>query len=152
VDGPEAAAHTAPVRAARIPVARVAAVALLASALGAAGCGGGARPDTASWQARWRAARELVPPTAAFRVEDPRPLCGRVLRELKSARGRLLPAPSDVLERAAGAWLDFAEALMFDCPLREGPHAGFDAGFVELQRLAVEVEAELAYEGGSPVR
>lgn len=151
MDAPEAAAHTAWMRAAPL---RAAPVAVLATVLlwGVAACGERAAPGPVAWQARWRVVREQVPPAAAFRVEDPRPLCGRALRDLKAARGRLQPAPTDVLDHAVGAWLDFAEAMMFDCPVREGPHAGFEAGFVELERLASQVDAALAYGGEPPPR
>lgn len=108
------------------------------------------RPSPAAWAIRWGEARAGLPDREAFSGTDDRARCDRALEELRGARERLLPAPDPDVERLATAWLDLAEGMMFECPLRSAPPTGFDAGYRELRRLAREVDLALATAGAGP--
>jgi hypothetical protein len=127
-------------------VALLAALAFLAPA-----CTDHERPSPAEWREIWAATRAAVPGPQAFVVsETRRETCDRVLAELRSAYGRLLPAPDEELGDAVREWLQFAEGFMLECPLRGGEQAGFEAGFRHLDELAAVVDTALHFEASPP--
>jgi hypothetical protein len=117
-------------------------VALLAAlAFAAPACVDHERPSPDEWRELWTETRAAVPGPQAFVVsETRRETCDRVLAELRSAYGRLLPAPDEELDSAVREWLHFAEGFMLECPLRGGEQAGFEAGFRHLDELAAVVD------------
>jgi hypothetical protein len=127
---------------ARIPRI-VTATAVVVAAL-AVGCGG--RPDVDVWEGRWLDLADDVP-VASLAADPPqRERCDEVLGRLRDALPALRPAPTDVLDDAVEAWGEFAESVFFECPLGRGEHAGWEEAAVELQRLRVEIEAEIEFE------
>jgi hypothetical protein len=111
------------------------------------GCEQRKRPEPAAWAVTWGEVRSELPQREAFSGSDDRALCERTLGQLRVARERVLPGPDPNLDRLARAWLDLAEGMMFECPLHSGEPAGFDAGYRELRRLALEVDLALATAG-----
>jgi len=121
---------------------------LVAVALAAAmGCQGSGRPSVEQWRPLWLDAQTAVPARARLDGTEDRTLCDHALSELRAERLSVLPAPSQDLDRAVTAWLELAEDMMFDCPDRGGPYAGFDAGYQELARLAQQVDVVLRQPG-----
>ncbi len=102
------------------------------------------RPGTEEWSGRWEAAVATLPtrPEAGAAV-DPA-TCERVLAELRLQRNNLLPSPDDRLDETVDQWFRLAEEIFFECPIRLGPYAGWDAGYDELSRLQAAVEAFLS--------
>jgi hypothetical protein len=101
-------------------------------------------PAGGDWDAAWRHARDEVVDPATFRDSDRRDQCERTLGALRRARHALQPAPDETLAEGVDAWLSFAEHMMYECPVRSGRYAGFEAGFVHLRRLAAVVDASRA--------
>jgi hypothetical protein len=102
----------------------------------------------ATWLPAWEAAKKTMPARTSFDGSEDRKICGRVLGELQQARERILPAPDDNLDRLVDAWLHLAEDVMLGCPENWGEHTGFDGGYRELTRLALEVDLALRTSGG----
>ena len=101
----------------------------------------------ATWLPAWEAAKKTMPARTSFDGSKDRGICGRALGQLRQARERILPAPDDNLDRLVDAWLHLAEDIMFECPGNWGEHTGFDEGYRELTRLALEVDLALRTSG-----
>jgi hypothetical protein len=97
------------------------------------------------WGAAWARTRDTLLDPAAFAGdgEEARRQCDLALGRLHEAQHLLRPAPDEVLDTAVGAWLTFAERMMFECPARADRYPSFASGFVHLQRLAAEVDVAL---------
>lgn len=91
--------------------------------------------------------RSLVPPASDFDPSDPRPLCERVLGQLREAQGALLPTPDPELDAPVERWMERARSVVYACP----PEEGFGPALAELEGLAHTVDRELAAEAqGGP--
>lgn len=101
----------------------------------------------ATWLPSWEAAKKAMPVRTSFDGTRDHEICGRALGQLRRSRERILPAPDDDLDRLVDAWLYLAEDILFECPESSGEHTGFDDGYRELARLALEVD--LAIRTGS---
>ncbi len=106
-------------------------------------------PSPVGWAEDWRAVVSAVPSidTLLAADDDTRAaLCSETVGALRSAAVEAELAPDDDVERAALDYLEFAEAVFFECPLAHGSHAGFEAGYAEMGRLAAVVETLLEIE------
>lgn len=121
-----------------------AAVALAAVLVSA--CGGEASLD--EWSAGWQDARAGIPPLRVLLAEGHEEVCSTALGDVRRWVGELETAPNRDLARAFLDWAEFAEAVFLECPLRSGSHAGFEASYEELHRLASEVDALVEFERG----
>ena len=101
----------------------------------------------ATWLPAWEAAKEAMPARTSFDGSEDQEICGRALDQLRQSRERILPAPDDDLDRLVNAWLQLAEGVLFGCPANWGEHTGFDGGYRELARLALEVDLALRTSG-----
>ena len=108
------------------------------------GCGG--RPDLDVWEGKWLDLAESVSEGISGPTPPDRVGCDRLLGEIRGDLPGLQPAPNDVLEAAVVLWAEFGESVFFECPLVRGEHAGWDAAVLELQRLRVEIDAEIEFE------
>ena len=113
------------------------------AALAVVACQPRQRPTMATWLPAWEAAKKEMPARTSFDGSEDREICGHALGQLRQARERIIPAPDDDLDRLADAWLHLAEDMMFECPEKWGEHTGFDQGYRELARLALEVDLAL---------
>lgn len=102
------------------------------------------------WNPRWEAALEQVPPLATVLLADytsRRVICNETVGHLRSAAAELGNAPSADIAHAASTFITFAEAVFFDCPIARGEHAGFPAGYEEMNRLIAAVDELMVFEG-----
>lgn len=102
------------------------------------------RPDVSAWLPRWQAATQAMPPPPPPGSALDRATCDRTVASLRQVRDGLLPTPDDQLDITVDAWIRFAEDLFFECPIAGGPHAGWERGYAELERLESEVLAFLS--------
>jgi hypothetical protein len=107
---------------------------------------GDSRPSLDDWEAEWRSFAALIPDQDEVTGSDQESLCGAAVGSMRQAEADLVPAPNADLDAAALAWVEFAESVFFECPLRTGDHVGFEAGYEEIDRLAAEIEALIAFE------
>jgi len=107
-------------------------------------CGG--RPDLDSWDPKWLELAETVTGEISAAAPPEREACDHLLGRVRAGLPELRPAPNDVVGAAVDAWGEFAESVLFECPLVRGEHAGWDAAVLELQRLRAEIDAEIDFE------
>ncbi len=103
-----------------------------------------ARPDTEEWSRRWETAVATLPTRPETGTTIDPATCEEVLGRLRLQRNDLLPSPDDRLDETVDQWFRLAEEIFFECPVRLGPYAGWDAGYDELARLQAAVEAFLS--------
>lgn len=122
---------------------RLLSAALVASLLGSAACGsdGDDRPTDEAWAPVWATERDRVPDAAAL-VAGGEDLCGELTGELRSARERLLPTPTEALDDTVRKWTTDAVSLTFDCPV--GDEEELDERLDDLAVLSAEIDAGLA--------
>jgi hypothetical protein len=106
----------------------------------------------ATWVPSWEAAKKAMPVRTSFDGTRDQEICGRALGQLRQLRQRILPAPDDDLDRLVDAWLHLAEDILFECPASFGEHTGFDEGYRELTRLALEVDLAIRTSGQGVLR
>jgi hypothetical protein len=117
---------------------------VLAVTIMTAGCGRDLTLE--EWESAWRTATTQLPPVSALLDGDPQKLCSATLGDVRQAGADLITAPNSDISEAFLRWTNFAESVFFDCPPNSGTNAGFEASYRELDRLATEVDALLAFE------
>jgi len=100
----------------------------------------------ADWEATWQETRRSVPSLAAITSVEPGETCSTTLGMLREASEKLITAPNQDLADAFLTWSDFAEGVFFECPPVGGNYPGFEASYEEMERLASEVDALIAFE------
>jgi hypothetical protein len=101
------------------------------------------------WSARWEDTLEAIPTLETMQTADDdsaAAICAETLGILRSAAPEIRETEDPDLEHEALTFLNFAEAVFFECPIRSGSHAGFEAGYLEMERLQAVVEALFPYE------
>jgi hypothetical protein len=129
----------------RSSAVRVLSIALIAVAL--ASCS--SKLSTAEWETEWNGLLGDLPTLDAVTGASDAALseiCTEALGTLRTAAVDLMRAPEPDLERTALTYVDFAESVFFECPIRTGDHTGFEAGFEEMDRLQTAVEAILDFD------
>lgn len=135
------ASHRDRVRAGTRPVSLV--VICLVVALGLASCTSSERPSRDQWRGSWEGVQEVVPPADGLSRPPDHEVCSDVLGELRERGSGLTPAPDDIIDEAAQAWLSHAESLFFECFQDGDPEERIEEGYATMERLASEVEAVL---------
>lgn len=125
---------------------RKVAVILVTAALVASACGGD--PSVDDWAQGWAEARADIPPLEVLQGDGHEEVCSTALGDIRQWVADLERAPNMAIGDAFLDWAEFAEAIFQECPINSGPHAGFDASYEELHRLASEVEALIEFERG----
>lgn len=99
------------------------------------------------WEQDWQRLLDELPAleTMLTATEDQAmELCGDALGVLRDTAPELQEIADADLETAAITFVDFAESVFFECPIRTGDHAGFEAGYAEMDHLRSAVGALLA--------
>lgn len=112
------------------------------------GCGPAPRPASDAWAKAWAEERASWPGAEELTGPGAQGACERMLVSTRAARGRLLPAPDEVLDRAAEAWIERAGGLAFDCPGAQGDDEAVRAALREMDELAAQIQAALGVEQG----
>lgn len=122
---------------------------ILAAFLFVASCSSGT--STSEWTSQWEAVLEQIPTVDTMLAADDaslRVICSETVGDIRGAATEMKKAPNADIERAALTFVDFAEAVFFDCPIPNGEHAGFPAGYQEMNRLIAVVDALIAFDEG----
>ena len=98
------------------------------------------------WESAWRTTITHLPSVSVLMDGDPHTTCSATLGDVRQAEADLIAAPNSDISDAFLRWADFAESVFFDCPPNGGNHAGFEASYREMDRLASEVDALLVFE------
>lgn len=101
------------------------------------------------WEAEWNGVTGAIPLLDTVLNADQATrslLCSETLGHLRSAVELVERAPDADIEHAALTYLEFSESVFFECPLTKGEHAGFEAGYLEMDRLASVIETLIAYD------
>jgi hypothetical protein len=103
-------------------------------------------PSLADWESSWQQIQQALPPLSTVMGGEPGEICSATVGALREAAADLITAPNQDLATAFLTWSDFTEGVFFECPPTGGAHAGFEASYEEIARLAIEVDALLAFE------
>lgn len=105
------------------------------------GCGTPDRPTRGEWRRAWADIQEVVPPPS--QLEDPvaDETCGEVLGALRRYRRELTPAPDDVIQNAAEAWVSHAEHMFVDCFDTSRRQEAIAEEYDKLEQLRAQVDA-----------
>lgn len=117
---------------------------VVCSALLLVACGPPEPSARDEWERSWEDIQEVVP--APDQLERPvsRGTCADVLAKLREHGQELTPAPDEVIQAGAQAWLAHAEQLFFECFDPDQPDESITDGYDKLQQLQAEVDAALA--------
>jgi hypothetical protein len=110
----------------------------------------GGPPTVAGWEQGWRETYGALPTLQELAVEDPGPVCDDALGMIRTATAEYTEAPNDDLRDAFLVWSEYAESVFFECPPHDGTGPGFAAAYEEIDRLAAEIDALLAFERDLP--
>jgi len=101
----------------------------------------------AQWTSDWEDLLSDIPALETMlQAEDVQAdeICGDVLGMLRTRSLEIQKTPDTDLEAAAFVFIDFAEGVFFECPLHSSEHAGWEAGYAEMEHLRAAVEALLS--------
>jgi hypothetical protein len=99
------------------------------------------------WEATWAETLTGIPPMEEMQQLDGaagRAACDTALAALRSAAPVLTDAPDPDLAREVVIFIDFAESVFFECPIESDAHAGWEAGYAEMDQLRNAVTTVLA--------
>lgn len=116
---------------------------VVCSALLLAACGPPKAPAKDEWKRSWQDIQEVVPPPDQLERPVSRETCEDVLAKLREHSQELIPAPDEVIQAGAQAWVTQAEQMFFECFDPDRPDESIDDGYDELQQLEAEVDAAL---------
>lgn len=117
---------------------------VVCGALLLAACGPPERPARDEWERSWQDIQEVVPSPGQLERPVSRETCEDVLAKLREHGQDLTPAPDEVIQAGAQAWLSHAEHLFFECFNPDRPDESIKDGYEQLQQLQAEVDAALA--------
>ncbi len=101
-------------------------------------CGLIERPQPPQWIPLWEDTKAVLPDLA---VGEPSEVeCSAALVLLREAAPTLRPTPDDSIDETVDRWLQIAEETMFECPADTGDFTMFGAAYLELDRLADQVD------------
>jgi hypothetical protein len=101
-------------------------------------CGLIERPQPAQWIPLWEDAKAILPDLTVGEPSEAE--CSAALVLLREAAPALRPTPDDSIDETVDRWLLIAEETMFECPADTGDLTTFDAAYLELDRLADQVD------------
>jgi hypothetical protein len=104
----------------------------------AAACGLEERPQPAQWIPLWEDAKGILPDLTAGEPSDEE--CSVALVLLREVAPTLRPTSDDSIDETVDRWLLIAEETMFECPADTGDFTTFDAAYLELDRLADQID------------
>lgn len=128
---------------------RLLAMAALGAALIVSTCS--STPTLEEWASDWRTALDQVPSIESVLATEGTTrtaICNKTVGQLRETAVEIERSPNADIKHAALGYVDFAEAVFFDCPIQSGEHAGFAAGYEEMDRLATIVDTLIAFEVG----
>lgn len=117
---------------------------VVCGALLLAACGPPQRPARDEWERSWEDIQEVVPSPDQLQRPVSDETCADVLAKLREHSEDLTPAPDEVIQAAAQAWVSHAEQLFFECFDPDGLGESIKDGYDKLQQLQAEVDAALA--------